>query len=292
MHIYYRVQEMIYSDPSEMRYLTELKEIAGQPLSVFEELEELTGADLLITPHNLPLAVMTLPFHLENGAILVQLKRGDDLVASVGDRAASSLARMISAGTKASWQRVLLFVGSLNFEAETGAALINGRPNTYVGPNTYWAVQGTIEKWIERGGVFSTIPRMSVLQSWISYKMNHIAEYQKYPEHTVYKEKPQLYEPTLEMVSGVPLQKVSLIRDWRNTLLTLPGIGEKRAEVIYQYVNQNCTEKTLFMALYILTNEELACKIPGISSSTSKKIREWIGLEDIYELSLSVKENV
>lgn len=283
-----REPEMITSDTSEMRAL-DFTEISGVPVVPSDSLEELTGADLMISPLSIPFAPMTLAEHISKGAVFIQIKRGNDMVASIGDRAASSLARMIDCGTKAAWQRLLLFVGALNFDEETGAAVINGRPNLTMGPRTYWMVQGTIEKWIERGGTFTTIPRMSMLEDWLIVKMGHIREFGKEPVRRVYKAVPQLTDVGLDLVQGVPLQKLVIIKDWRNTIITFPGIGEKRADAIYSYICSR-SDKTLLSAIIHLTSENLVKDIPGISSGQVAKCREWLGIEDIFDLSLTIKE--
>lgn len=282
--------DMIIADASEMRYLTDLKEVSEIPITISSDLEELTGADMMITTLSIPVAAMTLPEHLDSGAILIQIKRGDDLVASAGDRAASSLARMINCGTTAAWQRVLLYVGTLNFDAETGAAVVNGRPNTRMGPHTYWSVQGTIEKWIERGGAFTSIARMSMLESWLNIKMSHLVEFSHNPSRTVLKDRPDMFDPQMELVQGFPLQALVLVKDWRNTLVSIPGIGVSKAQAIYDFVQNKCAEKTLLTALMCLTTEELAVKIPGIGKGLSSKARQWFGIDDVFQLSIEVKE--
>lgn len=281
--------EMLIADSSEKRVLENYPEISGAKVIYSDCLEELTGADLMITNLTAPLVPALLKAHIESGAILVQVKRGNDLPASVGPRANSSLARMIDAGTFAPWQRVLLFVGTLGYEAETGAAIINGIHISHLGPHTYWAVQGTLEKWVERGGIISFLPRMTMLPAWVSLKMGHLIEYAKEPNKQVYKVYPTLTESVDERVQGVILQKLSLIKDWRNTILTLPGLGEKRVELVYQYVCAHM-DGSLLQALFLLTDEKAITAIPGLGVGTARKIREWLGIDEVMSLSLQVKE--
>lgn len=280
--------DMLIADTSERRVLDQVEDIASVKVVYSDCLEELTGADLMITNLGAPLVPALLKAHIESGAILVQIKRGNDLPASVGPRANSSLARMIDCGTFAPWQRVLLFVGTLGYDAESGAAIINGKHISHLGPHTYWAVQGTLEKWVERGGVVSFLPRMSMLPGWLGLKMGHLAEYQREPVKQVYKIYPQIYQEVPENVHGVTLQKLELVKDWRNTLLTLPGLGEKRVEAIYNYIIAN-TDGSLMQALFLLTDVEEAKPVPGIGAGTVQKIRDWFGIDEVLNLSLEVK---
>lgn len=283
--------EMLIADSSEKRVLDAYPEINATKVVYSDCLEELTGADLMITNLNAPLVPALLTAHINSGAILVQVKRGNDLPASVGPRANSSLARMIDIGTFASWQRVLLFVGTLGYDAETGAAIINGQHISHLGPHTYWAIQGTLEKWVERGGIISFLPRMTMLPAWISLKMGHLVEYEKEPVKQVYKVYPTLTETVDEKVQGIILQKLSLIKDWRNTLLTLPGLGEKRVELVYQYVSLHM-DGSLLQALFLLTDESLITQIPGLGAGTARKIRDWLGIDEVMSLSLEVRKEL
>jgi hypothetical protein len=150
-------------------------------------------------------------------------------------------------------------------------------------------VQGTIEKWIERGGTFTTIPRISMFESWLAVKLGHLLEFAKEPVRRVYKPVPTLTETGMELVQGFPLQKLVTIRDWRNTIVTFPSIGEKRADAIYEYICSK-SDKTLISALIHLTSEAMVKDIPGVGSGNVSKIREWFGIDEALEISLSVKE--
>jgi hypothetical protein len=283
--------DMLIADSSEKRVLEKYPEISGAKVIYSDVLEELTGADLMITNLSAPLVPALLSAHINSGAILVQVKRGNDLPASVGPRANSSLARMIDAGTFAPWQRVLLFVGTLGHDAETGAAIINGQHISHLGPHTYWAIQGTLEKWGERGGSVSFLPRMAMLPGWVSIKLGHLQEYANEPVKSVYKMYPALTETVDENVHGVILQKLKLIKDWRNTILTLPGLGEKRVELVYQYIKQT-TDGSLMQALFVLTDETLITQIPGLGAGTARKIRDWFGIDEVLNLSLEVRKEL
>jgi hypothetical protein len=92
-------------------------------------------------------------------------------------------------------------------------------------------------------------------------------------------------------VRGVILQRLSLIKDWRNTLLTLPGLGEKRVELVYQYVNMHY-DGSLLQALFLLMDEKAITAIPGLGTGTARKIRDWFGLDEVMDLSIEVKKEL
>lgn len=273
---------MFVADSTERRML----EDAPLPASYIysDVLEELTGADLMITNLKAPLVPALLKAHVASGAILVQIKRGHDLAASVGPRMNSSLARMIDCGTFAPWQRVLLYIGTLSHD-DSGSAIINGQ----ITQQSFWSVQGALEKWIERGGTVSCLPRAGMVSSWLGIKLAHLKEYEKSPIKHVYKQAPQLTQEVTDEVQGVQLQRLVLIKDWRNTILTLPGLGEKRVEAIYEYVCKHL-DGSLLQAFFHLTDESLITEIPGLGMGTARKIRDWFGLDEVMNLSVEVKQ--
>lgn len=255
-------------------------------------LEEYTGADLMITPLTLPIAPAFLPKHFEAGALLVQIKRGDDLVASVGLRAAKSIGKMVECGTLHSWQRILLYVGTLNASDDGTLAVINGRANSRLGPHTYFGTLGTIEKWIERGGVFSSIPRMDIIPSWMKMKINHILEFSHSPEEIVTAVPDDLYEFKEVKIgpSGVPMQKLIVVKDFRVTLMTLPMMGEKRVQSLFSWMQGKGMKMDLFTALSCLQDPEIVREVPLLNNSVCQKVRAYLGLEDVYEMHLRIAE--
>ena len=271
-----------------------LSDLTGVEIRYSETLEEMTGADMMFTPSPLPAAPATLHFHFEAGAFLVQVKRGNDLPSSVGDRLSASIARMMHCGTRASWQRILLYVGTLS-AGENGSAIINGQPNTHLGPHTYWAVRGAIAKWQERGGSFDELSNASLFPTWLQMKLNHWLEFfHERSTSVVATPDPMTEIASFTLASGAPMQDVVEIRDWRRTLQTFPGLGPVRISSLYAYMVGANLPLTLLCALTLLADEKEIVKIPGLGKTTCKKVNDWLGISDpqLFELSLVVREDI
>ena len=194
---------------------------------IVNKLEAMTGADAMISPLDIPAGKIGLiREHLANKAILVQVKLGTDLAASVGERLASSLIRMREVAP-AQAQRVLLFVGTLACNSE-GRAIIDGREiDQYVPGVNYWACQTSLEAWSERGGVVAQLSRIGLLAEWCQRKEQRLKEYLTNPTQFFYPNKPDLDE----IADSDPLQIPIKINDWRVPMSYL--IGPKKAQSLY-----------------------------------------------------------
>src|SRR3990167_1258460 len=125
-------------------------------------LEERTGADFLITPLAIPVTPGLLARHTEAGALLVQVKVGLDLAASVGLRMKENLSRMLVAAPRPC-QRVLLAVGVLTCNV-VGEGEIDGRP--LPAQVTWEGVEAALSWWRLRGGVTAGISRKGLFLAW------------------------------------------------------------------------------------------------------------------------------
>lgn len=253
---------------------TERREGSLLPLDIkaeiFPGLEALTGADLMLCNASFPTTTETLILkHIEQGALLIQRKSGMDLVNSLGLRMADSLARMRSTKARQS-QCILLIIGILTCDA-AGRAVMDGRETSA----NYWAVQGAVSKWHDRGGVVEILSRAGLLQGYLESKTRHLEEYRVTPVKQYFPEPQSMHQ------SDNPLQLPQLVTDGRVTLASLPGIGAGRANQIWDACNQNLSE-----ALCRLTTE--GAKIPGVGDVTLEKIREYMGLDPTMELTLEV----
>lgn len=229
-------------------------------------LEAWTGGDFLVSTLGIPiLNKAILNTHLEANALIVQCKRGDDLASSVGDRLNDSLARMHGTNTVQA-QRVLLFIGILTCNSD-GKALINGR--TTHNNSDYWTVQGSIEKWCDRGGVYRNISRESLLSEWCAKAEKRLREYDAHGYKYVYSAREY---PDALPASDDALQLPVRVRDGRVTLLQLPGLGIELVERVWAYCG------SLKTALNLLTDVGSAGEIEGIGVGKIKKIREYCGL--------------
>lgn len=246
---------------------------------VSSALEELTGADILISPLDIPFAPGLLQEHIKAGAILVQRKQGMDLVASIGERLASSQARMLSLGVRP-FQCCLLFVGSLGFKQDGWTASMNGLDVPLKG-ESYTILLGVFSKWILRGGVVETIARPAALDKWVSMKEAQLKDLRANPVHEVYKSPPPLLE-----VSPDPFQELRLVKDWRVTLASLPSLGQKRIDALLATMKEAEAEISLISALLWLLDPEKVARVPGLPHNTSSKVRAYFGLDEDIQVSL------
>ena len=250
---------MIYADPSETRKGTVLPDIPGMKTIPF--LEELTGADFLITISQMPASSRYLVLeHIKQGALLVQRKSGNDLLQSIGGRMAHSLGKMVATRAKQS-QCILLYIGCMSsFGVESG---------------DYWKVVNSVSKWNNRGGTSESILSHEMLEKWFIFKEKHLLEYKANPVKYVYPDKPEI--TALDSALQIPYA----VNDARITLATIPFIGPKRANELWKQFDGR-----LSTILCWLSNPNAKAFFPngevrGISKGIVKASRKWLGLDEI-----------
>lgn len=233
-------------------------------VSRFFSIEALTGADLLITPWEMEgLDEHKLLAAARRGA-LVQVKRGEDLIASRMDgRLLGSLAKM----RERTSYPILLFIGDAEMN-KSGGLLVNGeRPHvrSFV---PYSAFQNIVLTWQLGGGLYMRIPTELVLPSWCSMMLRRLKE-----------------ERGRRTVSR-PVKIDLLLQDPQEaTLSTLPGVGPERARALWRALGEHRAERTLLQALCWATDPD-APKIPGWGPKTKQRVREFLGLEEGMEITL------
>lgn len=262
---------MIFIDASENRTNTTMPHIHDSV--EVANLEEVTGADMMVSNVKMPVTnEFLIKKHVENGALLIQRKHGHDLSSSIGQRMNSSLAKMQICGAKQS-QCILLFIGILTIN-EYGEAVINRQTTR----QKFWVVQAAISKWHDRGGVFENLARKSMIEQWMKMKLKHLKEYSANPTKEVWKK-----SPDIQVVDEL-LQVLMPVNDARNTLASLPGIGPKTAQTLFNVFEGNVAE-----AICWLTNvSKEKQKIAGIGKKTTENIREWLGLEKANWINLDI----
>lgn len=254
---------MIIVDTSEEKTTSNTPKVPNAKSVPWLEAE--TGADLVITPLEMPFTKKTMKHHSKAGALFVQVKNGHDLASSVGTRINTSLGKMSEVASRRE-QRILLFVGIFT-EGEDGQAKINGQP--VMSGISYAGIIGAISKFQDRGGRFESISRRSFFLKWLEMKERHLKEYQEEPVKQVFPN-----HQTLMDTSG-PLQIPEVITDARTMFLALPGIGPKILERLWEHV-----EGDPIFLLEIITNLDYA-KIPvvrGFGIGKVTKIREFLGI--------------
>jgi len=272
--------------------LGEVREVKEHPdLQIVSGLEEWCGADLMISPVSLPVTEKLLPKHLERGAVLVQIKRGHDIVSSIQDgRLHKSQSLMKSAGAN-SWQCILLYVGTL-YNAE-GQAVINGVKAHMASSSSYWTIRATFSKWIKRGGAIEEIPLVKMIPDWISMQERVLQDMIETPRKVFYPKR-ELHMPDTDDADD-PLQELILIDDWRKTLNTFPGVGPTRIQALINAMTKNCPAQdiTLFDTLVWLTTPQYVKNVYGISANICNQARAWMGLPEGHHLvSMPIPDEV
>ncbi len=261
----------IIIDSSELRSNSTMPEIPNSVESSI--LEEITGADFMISQLSIPTTTPTLiEKHIESGALMVQRKHGLDLSSSVGERLNSSLAKMVATGAKQS-QCILLFVGFLT-EDDEGFAVIN-KQRAHM---PFLSVQGAISKWHDRGGVYENLSRPKSLPEWCRMKLRHLNEYKQLPIKRVLQKPAKIEEFN-------SLQIPVLVEDGRNLLIVLPGIGLKTANILFKEFDGNVSEILCWLSD---TDMKTKQKIKGIGPKTVENFRKFIGIDDVMGLELRV----
>lgn len=260
---------MIAIDSSELRSTSTMPDIPD--LCVMDDLEEMTGSDLMVSPIDLPCKKLALiREHLDNGAILIQMKRGMDLASSVGNRLSMSLIKMREVAPRQS-QRVLLFVGTLACDAD-GRAIIDGRRVDENVPGVNWAAcQTSLEAWCERGGVVYQLSRSTLLVHWLKAKEKRLKEYLENPVQHFFPDRPELIEA---QANDDPLQIPIRINDWRVPCSWL--IGPKKTQAIFDAVHGHGG-----LAYKYLSDLRLKDLLPpGVYESDQRKFRQRMCLAD------------
>lgn len=299
---------MIFIDASETRASSRLPEIEGAALS--DCLESITGADVMVSLKKFPATNETLiRKHVESGAILIQLKFGSDLLSSITDeRVNIALARMIEAGTKHQYQRVILSCGLYLPDFATGKTLagtVVAQSNGKVvikwrgsEPEIDYKSLATIRRRISmRGGTFlnltcdeEVVPELRAMETDLKFlASNRDKELLHLPKFA-----PDPPDPS------DPLQTPREVKDARVVIAAFRGIGPKRTNDLWNALREHNErvlegtdvdrEPTLMQALsWILEWNRgwvVPKKVPGWGKGTLGNVREQMGLLDGQDISV------
>ena len=208
------MDKFILADVTEGRYLP----APVQELCTFiAGVEELTGADFIITPLDIPFKSEALIRRHATMGLCVQRKDIGDLAQSLREedgRLYNQLLRMRGVCPTPT----LLVIGDLKCSKE-GKAILDGRESEW----NYFALNGAMRWWQWRGGFIEWISRDTLLAEWCHILHNTLLEREKrggeWMEHGVSRPIPQL-------LYAVP--------DVQRTLLTFPGVGSVLSEAIHK----------------------------------------------------------
>lgn len=235
----------IFTDPSNDRFGSKCPPLDGG-ISC-SRLEELTGADYLVSPEDWEITKRyNVQEHLDAGAVMLQLKIGADLLSSVGDRLKGSMVKMLGYRC-APCQRGLVPVGYtlcdpdmrayIGLQSERACSVFGVEAkkllNNGYTPN-YQAYNTALIEWGFRGGVvYPAIPHLELF-AWYMKQVERLvleshADPNRYHFETLTKvpDQPNPDRESLQVLKAVP--------DGVNILAAMPGIGQKRALEYYEF---------------------------------------------------------
>lgn len=251
---------MIFCDSSEHRYLP--SNLRAEPCG----LERHTGADLMITPWKAPAySEALIRQHLRRDAVLVQLKRGSDLIASRFDeRLYAQLVRMKE------WvdRPTLLFIGVAEPSTD-GMLLIDGRPLQQ--PALYQVFLSICATWQDKGGYWEQIPSDAWLRLWCDMWLRRITKGER-RRIVPRQERSDLFLQTPEEA----------------TISSFPGIGVELAHNMWSDLSERA-EQRLIQALVWMTGPD-GLNVRGWGKGRIAACRQHLGLEDYEEISVSISE--
>lgn len=248
-------------------------------------LENLTGADFLVSPLNLPVHSETLiAKHLQNGACLVQVKRLGDFPSSALETGNlhDMMDRMLTFCKKhhpkaRPSQRIILSVG-LFYEGKEGCLMIGKHEAR--GNVKYSQFRGAIERIFERDCVYTNECSGSKgLTNWLLNKEKHLIDNKKNPVKFVIQKPSPIYE-TVETTDelGMPLQQLVVIRDGRRILNGFRNLGEVRVTAVWEYANQSLGRSLVLLSdPYLLHDKN---KPKGVALGIIQDVRDELGLKD------------
>lgn len=253
----------IFVDPTETRPGSRLYQAVRDIAVELPGLERRTGADILVSlkdgPHKKDKALR----RLIRAGLLIQRKSGGDLASSITDgRLYRSLGKML----KWSDRPWLLYCGTMAYSQFSGQAIVDGRNSM-----PYMSIAGALTWWQLRGGYYSQLESDELQLKWLSKWLDTLQTLQDVPEKHIGREAAQL------LVGAAPQ---------RETLMTLPGIGQQKAElVLAQYGG-------IASALVGLTADEIEVALAGIGPKTRAHIRAWLGMSDGERLLITHTKRV
>lgn len=295
----------IIIDHTEIRAGSRLPTIPNAIIS--DDLERLTGCDIMVSTLKLPITEKLLPRHIKAGALLVQRKSGRDLIQSISGRILHSLAKMRSTGA-AQWQCILLSTGFFIPNYKTGEVQVGRLIDAEGVPDIAWytmrwayqALATEIRRYIMRGGVYIPLTCDEEIVGWLKQAEADLIALKRDKVKQVWPDAKD-YPPD-PPAQGDILQELRPVTDWRRVFAQLDGVGPVRANAMYHRIAKWLKEQrpassgfkaedwvpTLGHALAWATTEEpSAMKIPkvkGWGKGTRAKVREQFGLGEGMDL--------
>ena len=241
--------------------------------------EGYTGADLIITPRKGSISKSNMQEHLNEGAVMIQVKHGIDLIRSIYDQRYTEAISRMSAFDAASYQKGLLITGDFTF-SDTDV-YFEGRKQIAVNP-----FLGALNVWVLRGGViYPSIP-LNHLQTFVDLLGNKL--YNKDPFYSRPKSRSRrTYKPKSTFTEGKTIkQRIQTAKkaqipthDPRHLLINIDGVSTDIVGKIWSAMQAAGVQMNFSGFIHLLLSDELL-KIKGIGPKINQKIKEQLGYYD------------
>jgi len=258
---------MIFIDNSEGRPQSKLPHMPQA--QYVSGLEELTGADILVSPFKMkfPAKGVTdkiLELHTSKGAILVQLKVGGDAIQSVSDTRLDHAIERMQKAVPNSWQRWLVTTGNFT-KGPNDVIYLNGKKASDL---KYWSFVGALSAWGESGGSYINLDSEKSVPKWLQLRESRLTELLKNPVR-------QFMPPPAKFGESSILRRPEKIADARTLVAAIPGFGITQATALFEQF------KTAAEILEFLSDPnalERDDRPTGIGKAKLQQARTFLGL--------------
>lgn len=263
----------LFADPTELTSQSRLPKDVAEACEPLPHLEDLTGADLLLSIKPIPATTEALlRVHAQSG-LLVQFKRWNDLQAAITteQRLFYEIMKMRE-WTPRPWLLVTGALFAVNGQAVVGQvtgkslkngtalATLSGRPGL-----SFASVDGALDAWAYYGGYVKQLSEPVSVLGWLQRQASIL---EKIESGEVTELTPRSVQR--ELVDATPVSWLAALFD---------GIGRKTAQAILERLRVLLRrEPRLYEAISYVTNYQSA-EIPGITRERVGQWRAHLGLQ-------------
>ena len=260
---------MIYVDPTELRDNTKLPAALVSEATSLPGLETMTGADILITPHDdHPLTELkdilphrkSLQFHCDDG-ILIQRKSGGDFLSSIDDL--TEIEWRMQEWSDNPW----LLVTEIK-QGKGGKVIAGGR---YFKKWNFASISGALDAWQDRGGSVKQLEDDQDIYWWAKGRERRCISWLKEPEKNVSKggKKGKASRQSLRRIQDT----------WCSTKWAFPmGIGQVMMESLARYIVSEWERPPTFANAIALACSNEVLKVDGWGKVSLNNVQEWYGV--------------
>jgi len=231
---------------------------------VLPGLEDQTGADIVLSIWSAPATTDTLAWQHVKRGVGYQLKRGEDLVASIKDRRAMyQLAKM-----RKVWEECWgVYVGDSTPIEFDDRIMGTKRIELAYTVFPYKSYLSHVRNWQRAGGMWLVLHPGYPFEQWVADELQRLS--------TDATDR-LLRKPSLNLLPLTPQEE---------TLATFPFVGLNRAHAIWNHLPLMGADQTLTQAL-IWLSDGFVTKVEGIGKGVVAAARKHLGLKDDEDLGL------